>query len=163
MLLSKISAVPRLVSIAGRQSVRCCSTAGKLVNVDINPDSGIATVTMNRPPVNSLNLELVSDLVDAMGAVKKNKCLGMILTSSSPTVFSAGLDIMEMYQPSEERLKKFWYTLQVRMGREFAGTQKDLNLECDSFRKLGCNCTVRDFPRLLLSMVTPPQEAASLL
>lgn len=69
---------------------------------------------MNRPPVNSLNLELLSDLIDAMDFVQKNKCLGMVLTSSSNSVFSAGLDIMEMYKPNEERLKKFWFALQVR-------------------------------------------------
>lgn len=118
MFFSKVATASRLVSSGlqlNKSLVRCCSSgAGKLVNVDINSQSGIATVTMNRPPVNSLNLELLTDLVDAMESVKKNKCLGMILTSSSNSVFSAGLDIMEMYKPSEERLKKFWYTLQVK-------------------------------------------------
>lgn len=36
----------------------------------------------------------------------------MILTSSSKSVFSAGLDIMEMYKPKQERMKEFWTTLQ---------------------------------------------------
>lgn len=31
---------------------------------------------------------------------------------SLPTVFSAGLDILEMYKPEEERLRAFWRTLQ---------------------------------------------------
>lgn len=31
---------------------------------------------------------------------------------SSKTVFSAGLDILEMYNPELERLKAFWSTLQ---------------------------------------------------
>lgn len=83
--------------------------------MDLNGQTGIATVTMNRPPVNSLNLELLSDMVEAMETVQKNKSLGMILTSSSNSVFSAGLDIMEMYKPSEDRLKKFWSALQVRL------------------------------------------------
>lgn len=116
MFASKVATANRLVQSGlqlNRSWVRSCSSAGKLVNVDINSNSGIATVTMNRPPVNSLNLELLTDLIDSMDAVKKNKCLGMILSSSSSSVFSAGLDIMEMYKPSEERLKKFWYTLQV--------------------------------------------------
>lgn len=117
MFANKLASVSRVLKavVPGHSALtRCCSTSsGKLVNVDINPQSGIATVTMNRPPVNSLNLELLTDLVDAMKSVKKNKCLGMILTSSSNSVFSAGLDIMEMYKPSEERLKNFWSTLQV--------------------------------------------------
>lgn len=35
-----------------------------------------------------------------------------IITKSSNTVFSAGLDIMEMYKPNQDRLKEFWTTLQ---------------------------------------------------
>lgn len=31
---------------------------------------------------------------------------------SSPSVFSAGLDIMEMYKPDPEKVKQFWSTLQ---------------------------------------------------
>lgn len=31
---------------------------------------------------------------------------------SSPTVFSAGLDILEMYKPDAERVRAFWTTLQ---------------------------------------------------
>ena len=117
MFSSKLSTalghvVKKGFATSNKSLVRGCATSGKLVNVDINSESGIATVTMNRPPVNSLNLELLTDLVDAMESVKKNKCLGMILTSSSNTVFSAGLDIMEMYKPKEERLKQFWTTLQ---------------------------------------------------
>lgn len=30
-----------------------------------------------------------------------------------PGIFSAGLDIREMYQPTEERLKEFWSSLQT--------------------------------------------------
>jgi Delta3-Delta2-enoyl-CoA isomerase len=31
---------------------------------------------------------------------------------ASPTVFSAGLDIMEMYKPDMKRVEEFWSTLQ---------------------------------------------------
>lgn len=31
---------------------------------------------------------------------------------ASPTVFSAGLDIMEMYKPDFKRAEEFWNTLQ---------------------------------------------------
>lgn len=87
----------------------------KLVNLEINKESGIAIAEMNRPPVNSLNLELLNDLVHAIEMAENNKCLGMVLTSSSNSVFSAGLDIMEMYDPKPDRLKMFWTTLQVRL------------------------------------------------
>ncbi|GIY02792.1 enoyl-CoA delta isomerase 1, mitochondrial [Caerostris extrusa] len=68
---------------------------------------------MQRPPVNSLNLELLEQITAAIKDLEKKKFRGMILSSNSPTVFSAGLDITEMYKPKEERLRKFWVALQT--------------------------------------------------
>lgn len=31
---------------------------------------------------------------------------------SSPTIFSAGLDILEMYKPDKDRIRAFWTQLQ---------------------------------------------------
>lgn len=94
-------------------SVRNQSTKSKeLVLVDINDKTGYALVTMNSPPVNSLNLELLTSFSNALDDVQKNNCKGMILTSSSSTVFSAGLDINEMYKPDMTRVRGFWRTLQ---------------------------------------------------
>ncbi|XP_055639856.1 enoyl-CoA delta isomerase 1, mitochondrial-like [Toxorhynchites rutilus septentrionalis] len=92
---------------------RSCSNASeKLVITEVDDKTGYATVTLNRPPVNSLNLELLKSISEALDELQNNKSRGMILTSSSKTVFSAGLDIMEMYKPKPERLKDFWSTLQ---------------------------------------------------
>lgn len=72
-----------------------------------------AIVRMNRPPVNSLSLELLQALDNSIKEVEADKSVrGMILASSNQRVFSAGLDIMEMYQPQPPRLKKFWTALQ---------------------------------------------------
>ncbi|KAG6444685.1 hypothetical protein O3G_MSEX003507 [Manduca sexta] len=93
-------------------SIRCMSAkAGPLVDVAVD-NEGYAMVTLQRPPVNSLNLELLQDISKSLDEVGKNKSKGMILTSSSPTVFSAGLDIMEMYKPDLKRAESFWRTLQ---------------------------------------------------
>lgn len=91
---------------------RCASTGGQLLDIVVDDKTGIATVAMKRPPVNSLNLELLEQITNALQTIEDNKSSGMILTSSSSSVFSAGLDIMEMYKPNQDRLKKFWTTLQ---------------------------------------------------
>ncbi|XP_058061173.1 enoyl-CoA delta isomerase 1, mitochondrial-like [Anopheles bellator] len=88
------------------------ATGAKLVLTEVDDKTGYATVTMNRPPVNSLSLELLKGLSEALDDLQNNKSRGMILTSSSKTVFCAGLDIMEMYKPNQERLRDFWSTLQ---------------------------------------------------
>lgn len=67
---------------------------------------------MARAPVNGLNTELLGALKESLLETQKNRAKGVILTSSLPTIFSAGLDIMEMYNSDKEKLTNFWSTLQ---------------------------------------------------
>ena len=64
---------------------RCMSssTGGKLTTVAVNDKSGVATLTMNRPPVNGLNYELLRDIKESIEEIESNKCRGLILTSVS--------------------------------------------------------------------------------
>lgn len=94
------------------KNVRFLMSSEKLVDVQVNEKTGVSTVTMNRPPVNGLNLDLLSDLLSVFSDLESERSRGVILTSSSPTVFSAGLDILEMYKPDQDRIEKFWLTLQ---------------------------------------------------
>ncbi|XP_008190991.2 enoyl-CoA delta isomerase 1, mitochondrial [Tribolium castaneum] len=91
---------------------RSYSSSGPLVNVAVNEKTGVATATLNRPPVNSMNLELLTEISNTLTQLEQNKCRGLILTSSSKSVFSAGLDILEMYKPDPSRLKEWWTALQ---------------------------------------------------
>lgn len=92
--------------------IKCYSTNSKNVDLSFNEQNKIATITLQKLPVNSLNLDVLSELSAALDEVGNRQVRGMILTSASPTVFSAGLDIMEMYKPEEKRLRTFWNTLQ---------------------------------------------------
>ncbi|XP_051166402.1 enoyl-CoA delta isomerase 1, mitochondrial-like [Leptopilina boulardi] len=91
--------------------LRSLSSQAKLVEVE-RRDSGIAVVSMARPPVNSLNLELLTELTTTLNEMKTQKLKGIIITSSLSTVFSAGLDIMEMYKVDVKRCSQFWTALQ---------------------------------------------------
>ncbi|XP_059053912.1 enoyl-CoA delta isomerase 1, mitochondrial-like [Achroia grisella] len=105
----------RLFTRNGRQflpNVRPMSAkAGPLVDLSVD-NEGIATLTMQRLPVNSLNLELIQEIDKGLDEVANNKARGVILTSASSSVFSAGLDIMEMYKPDRKRVEQFWTSLQ---------------------------------------------------
>lgn len=57
------------------------SSSGPLINVAVNEKTGVATATLNRPPVNSLNLELLTEISNTLSQLEKNKCRGLILTS----------------------------------------------------------------------------------
>lgn len=110
MLRSVLRASTARVGVAGSRF--CSSASNKLVITEVDDKTGYATVTLNRPPVNSLNLELLKAISETLDDLQNNKSRGMILTSSSKSVFSAGLDIMEMYKPKVDRMKEFWSTLQ---------------------------------------------------
>lgn len=85
--ISQLARLARQVNVcsvkcAATQLVRHQSTAPKeLVQVDVNGTTGFATVTMNRAPVNSLNLDLLSAISKTLDDLQNNKSRGMILTS----------------------------------------------------------------------------------
>lgn len=60
---------------------RAFSSQAPLVDVSVDGSSGIATLTLQRAPVNSLNLDLCKTLLAAIQDVEKNKSRGIILTS----------------------------------------------------------------------------------
>lgn len=53
----------------------------KLVNLTVDDSTGIATLELNRPPVNTLNTPLLQDISAALTEVEKNQSKGLILTS----------------------------------------------------------------------------------
>eukprot|EP00164_Ancoracysta_twista_P001128 GFYU01001481.1.p1 GENE.GFYU01001481.1~~GFYU01001481.1.p1 ORF type:complete len:330 (-),score=87.18 GFYU01001481.1:21-872(-) len=97
---------------AGSVTTRKYSTSGDLVTLE-RRDDGICIVRLNRPPVNSLNLDMWQAISAALTEVEGDKKIkGAVLASSNPTVFSAGLDITEMHKPDPDRLREFWATHQ---------------------------------------------------
>lgn len=59
------------------------SSSNNLVLIDINDKNGIATMTMNKLPVNSLSCDLLDALKNSLDILEKEKIKGMILASVS--------------------------------------------------------------------------------
>lgn len=57
------------------------SRQSKFTTLSVDDKTGIATLEMNRPPVNSLNTLLLKDISNALDEVAKNRSKGLILTS----------------------------------------------------------------------------------
>lgn len=77
-------------------------------------ESGIAIVTMQRPPVNALSLEMCQALTETIQTIESlhPDTQGLVLQSSSPKVFSAGLDLKQLYQPDVTQLERLWNAFQ---------------------------------------------------
>ncbi|XP_045214895.1 enoyl-CoA delta isomerase 1, mitochondrial-like [Mercenaria mercenaria] len=115
MSIRRVFASPLLRRVVSQTTgpARCMSAAADRLLVDMDTKTGVATVKMNRPPVNSLNLEFLTDINILLEKLENDKsCRGLILTSSNNKIFCAGLDIMEMYNPQRDRLTEFWRMLQ---------------------------------------------------
>ncbi|XP_032677224.1 enoyl-CoA delta isomerase 1, mitochondrial-like isoform X2 [Odontomachus brunneus] len=78
----------------------------------LNNLTGIDIISMSRTPVNSLNTELLVSLRTSLLEAKNSRSKGIILTSSLPTIFSAGVDIMELCTEDKNKLVTFWHALQ---------------------------------------------------
>jgi len=89
------------------------STNSDLFHIEDRRDQGYVILKMNKAPVNSLSLEFLTALNIQMDKLEKdNSIKGIILTSALPNIFSAGLDIMEMYDSKPDRIRQFWSELQ---------------------------------------------------
>jgi len=126
-MLSVVSCSSRLLSSSVRDSSKllafgslsscnqraASSDSHSNFKTSLNESTGIATLQLCKKPVNSLNLEFLTELYISLEKLENDSnCRALILTSGLPGIFSAGLDILEMYQPKEERLREFWRALQ---------------------------------------------------
>ncbi|XP_065671104.1 enoyl-CoA delta isomerase 1, mitochondrial isoform X3 [Hydra vulgaris] len=75
-------------------------------------NQGYKIIQLEKKPVNSLNTEFCSEIIFALNESESDKnCRGVIFTSKLP-VFSAGLDLLEMYKPNPSHLANFWHLVQ---------------------------------------------------
>uniref|UniRef100_A0A3Q4B5B8 Enoyl-CoA delta isomerase 1, mitochondrial n=1 Tax=Mola mola TaxID=94237 RepID=A0A3Q4B5B8_MOLML len=90
----------------------CCAPVEKF-HYRLHFVHSVAVMRLQNPPVNSLNLDFLTEFCITVEKLEMDKsCRGLILTSNQPKVFSAGLDIMEMYEKSPESCGEFWKAVQ---------------------------------------------------
>nr|XP_042710013.1 enoyl-CoA delta isomerase 1, mitochondrial isoform X2 [Chrysemys picta bellii] len=83
------------------------------VAVELDSSAGVAVMKMENLPVNSLSLDFLTEFLISLEKLENDRgCRGVILTSGAPKIFSAGLDIMEMYGKSTEHYAEFWKAVQ---------------------------------------------------
>lgn len=64
--------------------------------VHVSIDSGVATIRLDRPPMNALNAQVQREIGDAALSVSENSAVGAVVLFGGPKVFAAGADIAEM-------------------------------------------------------------------
>ncbi|CAF4319906.1 unnamed protein product, partial [Rotaria magnacalcarata] len=86
-----------------------------LKTLSVSLTDAILTISMNRPKVNAMSVELLNDLEQAFDhASKNNHIKGVHLRSNFSSTFSAGLDLSYMHEKCSKRdrstIDKFIFT-----------------------------------------------------
>lgn len=83
------------------------------VTVEREKHSKVATLVLGRSPVNSLNIAFTLQLLKTLKEVEDSSVVDAIIFKSSlQNVFSAGLDLNELYGNSRDHLECFWEAVQ---------------------------------------------------
>jgi len=68
----------------------------------------IQIIELNRPKVNAINEELIKSLDTQLESLKKDDTVKGIILTGQEGIFSAGLDIVALYNSDKEYMKFFW-------------------------------------------------------
>jgi len=69
---------------------------GEFVRLEVDEDSRVGTIRLDRPPVNALNSQVQDELREAAGLVSADERVGAVVLWGGEKVFAAGADINEM-------------------------------------------------------------------
>src|SRR5688572_1733450 len=86
------------------------SPVSELVRVE--RDGGIATIRLDRPPMNALNAEIQQALGAACAEVSADREVAAVIVYGGDKVFAAGADIKEMASMSYARMSEHSVLLQ---------------------------------------------------
>lgn len=77
--------------------------------IEVTIKDRLAIISLNRPKSNSLNREMVTELTDMLTHTETDPNIGGAIITGKEHFFSAGLDLIELYNYNEEEAKSFWH------------------------------------------------------
>lgn len=78
-------------------------------------EDGVATLTLNRPPLNILNIEMMEELDAALGGLKARLDLRVLLLRGSERAFSAGVDVADHTQDRAGAMLRAFHGLFIQL------------------------------------------------
>jgi len=95
---------PRPRLIPSRYALADANEEESVSLVDLAVEGAVATITLNRPPVNALNAELIADIDAAIGEVETPSIRAVVITGTPH--FAAGADITGFQAAFEGRAEE---------------------------------------------------------
>jgi enoyl-CoA hydratase/carnithine racemase len=76
--------------------------------IKVSVSDRLATITLSRGKSNALNGQLITELDDMLKNISADDNIGGVILTGTAPFFSAGLDLVELYNYNEEEAKDFW-------------------------------------------------------
>jgi len=93
-------------------------------NIILEKEDKIATITLNRPPMNPLSIELVKEVNAAIDDIKEDPSIRVvIITGAGDRAFAAGADVNVFKGAKPERMREL-----ARVGQQLSRELEDLGL-----------------------------------
>jgi enoyl-CoA hydratase/carnithine racemase len=76
--------------------------------IKVNIKDKIAVLTLDRGRSNAINFEMVSELYQMVRNIERDDNIAGLIITGKEGFFSAGLDLIELYDYDKERIRAFW-------------------------------------------------------
>ncbi len=76
--------------------------------IKVNIKDKIAVLQLDRGRANAINAEMVSELAQMVQNIEKDDNIAGLIITGKEGFFSAGLDLIELYNYDEANIRKFW-------------------------------------------------------
>ncbi len=84
-------------------------------HIEVTYENGLATITLNRPPVNVLNIAMMEEINSTLDSWMGNKELKVVLFNAKGKCFSAGVDVGEHMGDLASRMIEVFHGIFRRM------------------------------------------------
>ena len=115
-------------------------------HIEVTYGDGLGTITLNRPPVNVLNIEMMEEMNSALDSWMDMKELKVILFNSKGKCFSAGVDVGEHMGDLASRMIGVFHGIFRRMEKLGALTVASVYGSC-----LGGGCELAIFCDMIVA------------
>jgi 3,2-trans-enoyl-CoA isomerase len=71
----------------------------------------LAVLALDRGRSNPINLEMIAELTIAIKSLEENDDVAGVILTGKENFFSSGVDLIEVYDYDEQKIKQFWVDL----------------------------------------------------
>ena len=118
-------------------------------HIDVRYENGLGTVTLNRPPVNVLNIAMMMEINNALDSWMGNRELKVVLFNARGKCFSAGVDVGEHMGDLAPKMIETFHGIFRRMEKLGVLTVASVYGSC-----LGGGCELAIFCDMIISSVS---------